>query len=346
VKKLKVLALMHADYVPPDDHAGRSAQDKHAFKTEYHVCAALRELGHEVTKLGVRDELHQIRVAIEEWKPDIVFNLLEEFRGEAVYDLNVTAFLELLGVAYTGCGPRGLLLARDKSLSKQLLTYHRIRVPRFAVVALGRAVRRPRKLEFPLIVKSLLEDSSLGIAQKSVVRDDDSLAERVRFIHERIATDAIVEEFIPGRELYVAVMGNDRLRALPVQELVFENKPPDAELIATEKAKHDVAYQKRWGVDVTLARELPEGLDKRLLELGKRIYRVLGMTGYARVDFRLDEQNRPVFLEANPNPDIAPSEEFAAAAAVAGLRYEELIQRLLVFGLKRLPHMSARPAIQ
>jgi D-alanine-D-alanine ligase len=338
------LALMHADYVPPDDQAGQSAQEIHDLKTEYHVCMALRAIGHEVHKLGVRDELHEIRVAIEQWKPDIVFNLLEEFRGEAVYDLNVTAFLELLGVPYTGCGPRGLLLARDKSLSKQLLTYHRIRVPRFAVVALGRTVRRPRKLDFPLIVKSLLEDSSLGISQASVVRDDQALAERVRFIHERIATDAIVEEFIPGRELYVAVMGNDRLRALPVQELVFQNKPPDAELIATEKAKHDVAYQKRWGVDITPAHDLPEGLDKRLLELSKRIYRVLGLSGYARVDFRLDEQNRPAFLEANPNPDIAPSEEFATAAKGAGLRYEELIQRILAFGLRRLPHPGTRPA--
>jgi D-alanine-D-alanine ligase len=135
---------------------------------------------------------------------------------------------------------------------------------------MGRAIRRPRKLEFPLIVKSLLEDSSMGISQASVVRDDDTFAERVRFIHERIATDAIVEEFIPGRELYTAVMGNhQRLTALPVQELVFEKKPPDAELIATEKAKHDVAYQKRWGVDVTQARELPEGLEKRLREVGK-----------------------------------------------------------------------------
>ena len=336
---------MHADYVPPDDQAGHSAQEIHDFKTEYHVCAALRTLGHEVQKLGVRDELQQIRVAIDQWKPDIVFNLLEEFRGEAVYDLNVTAFLELLGIPYTGCGPRGLLLARDKALSKQLMTYHRIRVPRFAVFAMGRTIRRPRKLEFPLIVKSLLEDSSMGISQASVVRDDDTFAERVRFIHERIATDAIVEEFIPGRELYTAVMGNhQRLTALPVQELVFEKKPPDAELIATEKAKHDVAYQKRWGVDVTQARELPEGLEKRLREVGKRIYRVLGLAGYARVDFRLDDQLRPVFLEANPNPDIAPSEEFAAAAGAAGLRYEELIQRILVLGLNRRPHPGARPA--
>jgi hypothetical protein len=104
VKKLRVLALMHADYVPPDDQAGHSAQEIHDFKTEYHVCAALRTLGHEVQKLGVRDELQQIRVAIEQWKPDIVFNLLEEFRGEAVYDLNVTAFLELLGIRTRAAG--------------------------------------------------------------------------------------------------------------------------------------------------------------------------------------------------------------------------------------------------
>lgn len=334
-KKLRVLALMHGDLVPPDDHAGYSEQQISEWKTEYDVCTALSELGHEIYKLGVRDELREIRTAIDRWRPDIVFNLLEEFRGEAVYDLNVIAYLELLGLPYTGCSPRGLLLARDKSLSKKLLSYHRIRVPKFAVCPIGRAPRRPRGLGFPLIVKSLLEDSSLGISQASIVRDDEMLVERVRFIHERIRTDAIVEQFVPGRELYVAVLGNQRLRAFPVQELIFKHKPADAELIATAKAKHDVAYQQRWGVDVRVAKRLPEGMAAHLERLGKRIYRNLDLTGYGRIDFRLNDDLQPVFLEANPNPDIARYEEFASAAESAGVSYEELLQRILTLGLKR-----------
>lgn len=337
MKKLRVVVLMHEDLIPPDSLDGFSETDINEWKTEYDVVSALEELGHEVFKLGVRDELGPLRRAIDEFKPDIVFNLLEEFRGEAVYDLNVIAYLELRGVAYTGCGPRGLLLARDKSLSKQLLSYHRIRVPRFVVCRIGRKIRRPRGLDFPLIVKSLTEDSSMGISQASVVYDDAMLAERVAFVHDRIKTDAIVEQFIDGRELYVSVLGNTRLTVLPVAELVFRRKPSDGVLIATTAAKHDVAYQERWGVDVRRARGLSAETEQKLERIGKRIYRILGLTGYGRIDFRLGGDGEPYFLEANPNPEIARYEEFASAADAAGMSYEKLLERILRLGLDRSP---------
>ncbi|RMF24764.1 MAG: ATP-grasp domain-containing protein [Deltaproteobacteria bacterium] len=335
MKKLRVVVLMHEDLIPPDSLDGYSEIEINEWKTEYDVVSALEELGHDVLKLGVRDELGPLRAAIDNFKPDIVFNLLEEFRGEAVYDLNVIAYLELRGVAYTGCGPRGLLLARDKSLSKQLLSYHRIRVPRFVVCRIGRKIRRPRGLDFPLIVKSLTEDSSMGISQASVVHDDATLAERVAFVHDRIKTDAIVEQFIDGRELYVSVLGNTRLTVLPVAELVFRRKPPDGILIATTAAKHDVAYQERWGVDVKRARGLPAEVEQKLARIGKRIYRILGLTGYGRIDFRLSREGEPYFLEANPNPEIARYEEFASAADAAGMTYEQLLERILRLGLQR-----------
>ncbi len=335
MKKLRVIVLMHEDLVPPDDLEGHGEEEINEWKTEYDVVSTLENCGHEVLRLGLRDELQPLRLAIDDWQPDIVFNLLEEFRGEAVYDLNVIAYLELRGVPYTGCSPRGLLLARDKSLSKQLLSYHRIAVPRFTVCRAGRKVRRPRGLEFPLIVKSLTEDSSFGISQASVVQDDTTLVERVQFVHERVKTDAIVEQFIDGRELYLSILGNSRLRVLPIEELVFGKTPPDGAFIATAKAKHDVAYQKRWGVDVKRARGLGEETETRLKRIGKRIYRVLGLTGYGRIDFRLDRDGRPYFLEANPNPEIARYEEFASAAEAAGLSYEALLQRILNLGLQR-----------
>ena len=337
MKKLRVVVLMHEDLIPPDSLKGFSEVDLNEWQTEYDVVSALEELGHHVFKLGVRDELGPLRRAIDEFKPDIVFNLLEEFRGEAVYDLNVIAYLELRGVAYTGCGPRGLLLARDKSLSKQLLSYHRIRVPRFVVCRIGRKIRRPRGLDFPLIVKSLTEDSSMGISQASVVHDDATLAERVAFVHDRIKTDAIVEQFIDGRELYVSILGNTRLTVLPVAELVFRRKPPDGVLIATTAAKHDVAYQERWGVDVRRAKGLPAETEQKLERIGKRIYRILGLTGYGRIDFRLGRDGEPYFLEANPNPEIARYEEFASAADAAGMAYERLLERILRLGLDRGP---------
>ena len=334
-KKLRVLVLMHEDFVPPDDVDSLNETDFHRIKTESHLLGALAKLGHEAKPLGVRDAVSPIRHAIEDWKPDIVFNLLDEFQGEAIYDQHVVALLELLRVPYTGNNPRGLVLARDKALSKKVAMYHRITVPHFFVARTGRRVRRPKRMDFPLIVKSLVEESSMGISKASVVRDDDALGKRVEFIHERVGTDAIVEEFIPGRELYVGVLGNDRLIALPPRELIVDELEAGEELIATEILKHNIQYQKKHGVRISGARNLPDGVDALLERTSKRIYRMLSLEGYARIDYRLSNDGKVYFLEANPNPELADQEELASAAAKAGMSYEDLIQRLLNLGLRR-----------
>lgn len=335
MKRLKVLVLVHLSYVPPEDVSALSDSEQYELKTELDVVNALRNLGHEARVLGVLDELLPIREVVEEWRPHIVFNLLEEFRGEAVYDQNVVAFLELLGVPYTGCSPRGLIIARDKAMSKKLLAYHRIRCPRFQAARRGRAVRRPARLEFPIIVKSLNEEASRGISKASIVEDDESLIKRVKFIHDRIGTDAIFEQFIPGRELYVGILGNVRLTALPPRELVLKGREPDDNLIATERMKHDIAYQEKHGVEIATPRPLPDGMEATLVRQSKRIYRILGLEGYGRIDYRMDGEGRLHFLEANPNPEIAQEEEFASAADAAGIAYEALIQRIVTLGLGR-----------
>jgi D-alanine-D-alanine ligase len=334
-KKLRVLVLMHEDLVPPDDLEALSESEFDRIKTESDILGALRKLGHETRTLGVRDAVHPIRQAVEEWAPDIVFNLLDEFQGEAIYDQHVVAFLELLRVPYTGNNPRGLVLARDKALSKKVAMYHRITAPRFFTVRAKRRVRRPKRMGFPLIVKSLVEEASMGISKASIVRDDEALAARVRFIHERIRTDAIVEEFIPGRELYVGVLGNDRLVALPPRELKVDGLEPGEDLIATESLKHNVRYQEKHGVHVVSARNLPQGLESTLERVSKRIYRMLSLEGYARIDYRLSEEGKLYFLEANPNPELANYEELASAAHRVGISYPELIQRILSLGLRR-----------
>ena len=248
MRKLRVLMLTHPDLVPPDSLKGASEQEVHAWKTEYDVVSTLRGCGHEVVPLGVKDELAPIRDAVESFKPHVVFNLLEEFHGEAVYDHSVVSYLELLRVPYTGCNPRGLVLSRGKDLSKKLVHYHRVPTPAFAVFPMGRKVKRPPRLQLPLIVKSLIEDASMGIAQASVVESDEALAERVTFIHERIGTAAIAEQYIEGREIYVGVLGNDRRRVLPIWELQFGDLAQGTRPIATEKVKHDLEYQQRHGV--------------------------------------------------------------------------------------------------
>jgi D-alanine-D-alanine ligase len=264
-----------------------------------------------------------------------VFNLLEEFHSNMLFDQNVVSLLELLRVPYTGCNPRGLVLARSKSLGKKLLAYHRIPVPDFLVIPRGHRTRRPKKLEFPLIVKSLLEHSSFGIAQASLVKDDEELAERVAFVHDSVGTDAIAEQFIEGREIYVGVLGNDRLVALPPIELVFEKMPANAPLIATAKVKHDVAYQQKRGIALKAAEGIGPDVMERIARLAKRIYKTLELEGYARIDFRLSASNIPYFLDANPNPDISDGEELASAAALIGMSYGDLISRILSLAMKR-----------
>jgi D-alanine-D-alanine ligase len=335
VKKLRVLVLMHPDHVPPDSLEGLTPQEALALKAEYDIVQILRQLGHEARALGVQDEFLPIRDAVEEFKPHVVFNLLEEFHHNVLFDQNVVSLLELLRVPYTGCNPRGLVLARSKSLSKKLLAYHRIPFPDFLVVPRGHRTRRPKKLGFPLIVKSLMEHSSYGISQASKVEDDEKLAERVTFVHESIGTDAIAERYIEGREIYVGVIGNDRLVALPPIELVFENMPANAALIATAKVKHDLAYQAKRGIALKAVEGLEPEVMERIARFAKRIYHTLELDGYARIDFRLSSDNVPYFLDANPNPDISDGEELASAAALVGMSYGDLISRILGFALKR-----------
>jgi D-alanine-D-alanine ligase len=335
MKKLRVLVLMHPDHVPPDSIDDLSPQEALALKAEYDIVQCLRKLGHEPRALGVQDEFLPIRDAVEEFKPDVVFNLLEEFHSNMLFDQNVVSLLELLRVPYTGCNPRGLVLARSKSLGKKLLAYHRIPVPDFLVIPRGHRTRRPKKLEFPLIVKSLLEHSSFGIAQASLVKDDEELAERVAFVHDSVGTDAIAEQFIEGREIYVGVLGNDRLVALPPIELVFEKMPANAPLIATAKVKHDVAYQQKRGIALKGAEGIGPDVMERIARLAKRIYKTLELEGYARIDFRLSASNIPYFLDANPNPDISDGEELASAAALIGMSYGDLISRILSLAMKR-----------
>jgi D-alanine-D-alanine ligase len=334
MRRLRVALLVHRDLLVPASLAGLSRFERHRRKTELDVLRALARLGHEVRQLGVVDELDPIRAALEDFAPQIVFNLLEEFQGEAIYDQHVVAYLELLRMPYTGCNPRGLVLARDKALAKKLVAWDGIRVPRFAVFRAGERVRRPRHLAYPLMVKSLLEESSMGIARASIVRDDAALALRVRRVQHRTGADALVEEFVSGRELYVAILGNRRLQALPPLELVARRWPAGEELIATERLKHDPRYQRRHGVGLVRAR-LPAALHRQLARESKLIYRALGLEGYGRIDFRLDREGRLYFLEANPNPDVARAEEMASAARAAGIPYAALLQRILSLGLRR-----------
>lgn len=334
MKRLRVLLLIHRDFLPPLSIEGLSPEEVAVFKTEFHVREALREVGHSVIELGLHDDLTPLRTAIREWKPHIAFNLLEEFQEQAIFDHSVVSYLELMRTPYTGCNPRGLLLARDKALSKKVLLYHNVKLPFFEVFPRGKRVRRPKHLSFPLIVKSLVEEASLGISQASVVTSDEKLLERVSFIHESVGTDAIVEQFVDGREITVSLLGTDRIQAFPAWELDISGMPEASQRIATRKVKWDLEYQKRYGIRLERAHGLTDALQSQLKNESRRIYRALGLSGYARLDFRLTPDHQFYFIEANANPDIAKDEEFACAARAAGISYPALIQKILSTGMR------------
>ncbi len=332
--KLRVLVLTHQKIELPTSLKGLSEKEIAPWKTEYHVVNTLKRLKHETKLLGDVDEVAAIRTTLFDWKPHITFNLLEEFRGEGIYVPYVLGYLQLMRQPFTGCHPTGLQVADDKALAKKLLRYHRIPAPDFAVFPRGRTIRRPRRLSFPLFVKSSTEHGSAGIAQASLVTSDEKLTERVQFIHEQIGTDALAEEYIEGRELYLGVIGNQRLQTFPVWEMRFEKLADGKPRIATERIKWNLEYQKKHGIKTGAANDLPDGVADRIAKLSKRVYRILGLTGYARMDFRLAEDGKLFLLEPNPNPDLARDEDFAESAKAVGMGYDKLIQRILRLGMQ------------
>ena len=333
MRKLRILVAVHESLIPPDSLAGHEQREIDEWRTEYDVVSHLKKSGHDVRCIGLLDSLTELRTTIQDWHPHLVFNLLEEFDGIAKHDQHVVAFLELLRQPYTGCNPRGLMLSRDKVLSKQLLAYHRIPTPQFMLFPRARRVRIPRKLQYPLFVKSATEDASVGIAQASVVEDAARLTERIQFIHEQTQTDALVEEYIDGRELYVGVIGNERLTVLPVWEMTFGSLPENLPAIATRKIKWDPRYQAKYGIKTRAATELEPVVTQQLKRQAKRIYKALHLTGYARMDFRVRADGRIYVLEANANPNLAADEDFAESARSDGLGYDELLQKILSLGL-------------
>ena len=334
MKKTRVLVLFDTDDAPPatqDFSKGIESVDE----AEFDVARALIARGHEVRCLGFRDDIDQLVAGLRAAPCDVVFNLAERFRGESALDYTVASILDMLGMPFTGASSEGLMLARDKALTKKVLAYHGILIPHFMVCVRGQPIQRPSDLRFPLIVKPLDEDASVGIAQSSVVRDDEALNNRILFIHDKIGTDAIVEEFIEGRELYVGVIGNERPKALPPIEMVFKNEPNVEGRIATFKAKWSVKYRESRGIENMVAQDLSKSLIQRLSDVAVRTYTAAGLRDYGRIDVRLAHDDAIYVVEANPNPYLADGEDLAGAAEEAGYPYQDLIEKLAEMAVGR-----------
>jgi len=332
-RKLRVLCLF--DIIEPKEGEDFSRElETEDWRTEADILRALEDLGHERSVVGVFDDVSPIVQRVREYGPDVVFNLTEQFAGHRDLDKSIAAVLDLLGVPYTGAGPMGLGLARDKALAKKILTYHRVGVPAFVAFERGRNVKIPRRMPYPVIVKPLAEDASEGIARASLVSRDSDLRRRVRFIHQSVGTDAIAEEYVEGREVFCSILGNDRLRVLPLREVTMGNDPRRPRF-CTYRIKWDPDHRQRWGVEFGFVTDLDREVARRVSRVCKRAYRVLQMRDYARLDLRLAPDGRIVIFEANPNPFLARGEDFAESASEAGIDYPELVDRILALAVRR-----------
>jgi D-alanine-D-alanine ligase len=333
-KKLKVLALF--DAVAPttiDQDLGPELKTED-WKTEAGVLAALHDLGHATAHVAIFDDLDLVRQKLQAFSPDVIFNLADQFRNNRAFDQHIVSFLAMTGIPFTGCGASGLTLCKHKGIAKKILSYHRIHTANFVIIPRGKRPVRPKRLHFPILVKPLKEEASYGIAQASFVETEAQFRERVAFVHENFDNDAIAEEYIAGRELYVSLIGNHRLQVFPIRELVFREVPPDEPKIATYRAKWDEAYRQRWGLENRFADGLEPAVVRNIEATCKRIYHLLTIDGYARLDLRLTASNEVYFIEANPNPILAPDEDFAQSALKTGLSYPQLIDRIARLGLK------------
>ena len=331
-RKLHIIVLVDAAEIGDDDPNFEARPEVPT--TEHHVIGALRNLGHNVSVLGALSDIGTVVTTLAEQKPDLVFNLTESFEGDRRLDKNIAALLEIVGVPFTGAGVAGLMLCRDKRLCKKLLSLHKIHVPSFLSLPRGRKIHVAKTVRYPLVVKPAFEDSSEGISNASLVRNDAELEQRVNFLHERWEQPAIAEEYIEGLELYQGIMGNKRLTVLPVRECSFDTNGSDGPQLATYRVKWNEEYRKKWNIRFGFA-ELDPATANKIGHICKKVYRILQLKDYGRIDLRLTPENKVVILEANPNPDLAYGEEIAEAAEKKGLAYEELIDRILYLALRR-----------
>lgn len=335
MKPLDILVVFDMAAPPPDDHDYTEYFKHPDWFTESAVVETLQLNGHTVRTVGIFNCVKPLVAEIEARPPDIVFNLVELFMDKAHLDKNIPALLELLNIPYTGCGPLGMALCNNKAMTKKILSYHRIKVPEFQVFRPGHRVWLPKKLGFPMIVKPLREEASTGISQSSHVTTVDQFHERIRFIHDKFRMPALAERYIEGRELYVGILGHRRLRAFPIREMVFRNVPSDQPRIATYKAKWDMAYREKWGIDSLFANDLSNGTARKIVHICKRAYRALNIDSYARFDCRLAPNGDLYILEGNANPELAMADEFAEAAHRGGMAYNTLLHQIIRLGLTR-----------
>jgi D-alanine-D-alanine ligase len=326
--KLKVLLLFDLSIrIKPEEFDEYLKTED--WKSEADILRSLRKLGHEVRLFGLHDDIRPLIDELERDRPDLVFNLCEAFAGNRDFEPHIPSLLELMRVPYTGAGVTALRVCKDKGLTKKILSHHHIHVPRFVVARKSKPVVRLGRFAYPAFIKPLKLEASEGISQYSLADNEKDAIERIRFVNEKLGVDAIVEEYIDGRELYVSVIGNDRLSVFPSREMFFREVPEGEPKFATFRAKWDDAYRKKWGIETAPAAAIDSVLAARIDRVCRKAYRILQLRGYGRIDLRLTPKGEVVLIEANPNPSIGRDDDFPLSAKAAGISYSRLISKIV-----------------
>lgn len=329
---MQITVLVDIEAIEKEDPAFEGLTDHIRMQMEFHVIDDLRQLGHQINLLPCGPDIHLTMQRLERQAPDLVFNLTEHYGGDRRKDMHIAALIELTGIPYTGSGPEGLLICRDKALCKTILRDRGIPVPDFRVVHYGDPV--PRSLPFPIVVKPCHEDGSDGITRRSYVRNRDELERQIGRVHQTSGQAAICETFIPGFDVYAAMLGNRPPQVFPLRELRFDTHNPRAPQIATGRIKLNDAYRKKWGLKYRFAR-LSKAQVEHIERLSRRIYRKLHLRDYARLDLRMAPNGIVYFIEANPNPELTMGDDFAESARKAGIDHVELIRRIITLARRR-----------
>ncbi len=296
---------------------------------------ALEVMGHSVTLFNVDSDIYKLIDFLRYKKPDLIFNICESIGNESIHEMHVAGIFELLGIPYTGANAFTLGLAQNKMRVKEILSYHNLPTPKFRVIKNPSELEASVGLNFPIIVKPSREDASVGITNDSVVYNFDDLKSRVHSVIEKFTQPALIEEYIDGREINVAIIGNSNPTALPVSEVDMSTLPDNYHKIITYNAKWMKGTDEFECTKGVCPAPLPEAVAKKLQAMALKVYNIIGCRDYARVDFRLTKEYQPYILEVNPNPDIAADAGFARAAKAAGMTFEEMTNKIVELALER-----------
>ena len=335
-RKVAVLYDTWEDTEPetaPEKPARKARKKKKEKHDREEIFEALEKLGDEPF-YQVVDGKNPSLTALARIEADLVFNLTESYAGDDTKDMNLAAYLDLLGHAYTGAGPHALYLAQDKALAKKIFAFHGIKTPYFATSYRGK-LDHSHDIEFPLIVKPTSEDGSIGIDATSVVNSVKELMEKIHYIQEEFDSPALIEEYIEGREIYAAILGNESPEALPLVELDLSRLPEGTPHIAGADVKWEKETEAYKVTKAAPVEDLPEATVKRLSDTALAAYQALKLRDYGRIDMRLSKKGEVFVIEANPNPWLSTGAEFVMAARKAGRSYTQLIGEIVDLAVGR-----------